>query len=263
MEIKMWIEPGRYTLPNGDELYDVGKWVLGLEHNCAACGEYQVDSKVLVYPHEHLLAFLEDREFEGKKPHDAHVYLVCDECKSKIPEVGDDTKEIIRFISRLDVAKLPSFHVDPSAELVFHTRVKPAALKEALEGLPVKINKTCFEIVEPGHLYFMNENREFLISIFPEQKKVMLIKHKPDRSDVLYFGWPEWDDVNGMVAYLRSASGQELAWVQELMWFRINEKVRESSTERLKKEISPLLDKVFDRILEEEECQCPSCREED
>ena len=278
MDAKLFLTPGRYTLPSGEEIYDVNKWVAGLDLKCFKCGNDDPDIQPLVYPMSRIRALAAGKDLVPTEPHDAHVVTLCDDCKVGAPDDSDrdaKVKFVLNLLAEVDETTTPHFHVDTTAKLVFHTRVKPSALRAEFEGLPIKVNKSCFEIVEPGHLYFTNDDDDQHVSIFPEQKKVMVVERTPEEDGITFFGWPKWGDIDTFVSYLRKQDGgQEYEWAKELFWTRINRQTKKRQEKELLaslgenggplsalKAVIPALKALADKgmLPGQDECDCPSC----
>lgn len=238
MGVRKWIMPGRYTLPDGGELYDVEQWALGMDPKmCCLCKEEVITDKILVYPMDQIRAMRDDTNIDMDSPHTVHAFIVCEECGDKVPEDKDEgTSKMLSLLCALDESTLPKFNVDPREKLVFHTKIQPATLKKAFADLPIKVNKTCFEVVEPGHLYYKSPGDTHHISFFPEQEKIFVVHHMAGSDEVTYFGWPEWDDIHRIISFLRTSEDSVVTkWVHELVWSRINRENKERTANQIKK----------------------------
>lgn len=250
----MCIDRGRYKTIDGKEIYDVKKWIQGLDLICVLCGSDELNA-VMVYPHEYLAgiakSLMDDTEVPDRKtePHFAHLFPCCAKC---FKESGE-AKVALPRLAAVPPEKLECFHVDTTARLVFHSEASYSNVREAFKDLPVKVNKNCFEIVEPGHLYFTNPIGNH-VSIFPEQRKMLGIKRCEDHDDTIYFGDFIGPDADTLIPALRQEKPPTLEWLHELVWARI----LKAYDKRMSNKARDLVAAIMPGLLGD--CDCPDCQ---
>jgi len=140
---------------------------------------------------------------------------------------------------------------------IFRTDNDERLLRRKLGHLPVDIEGSTFEVIEPKPVILEHDDGRYVL-FFRDTQEAMLILQLRDRDVVRFFGQLQWEDKEALFSAVQG-DDQVAKWAKEVIFSRMDA-YKPNRQELLMGLISGLGELLGTRINEDGECDCDECR---